>query len=139
MTGTQPYSSPDLMSSTKKDPNLEPVVDDIAERLAADPPQQVGIAKEMESRESDTDDPRTTEQGHAQERSGGESGGAEPGSVAAGADSDREISSTEEVEGRGDLDQGLQGFNDDEEASGLDSALEDTFPASDPPAQTSKG
>jgi hypothetical protein len=30
-------------------------------------------------------------------------------------------------------------LKDDEEASELDKALEDTFPASDPPARTTKG
>src|SRR5512144_2102222 len=87
------------------------------ERLIAGAEQQVGAGEQMEGAQQ------------ADEQSG-------PGSVASGADPGREIPSAAEAEVRGGAEQRLK---DDEEAAELDEALDESFPASDPPSLTTKG
>jgi hypothetical protein len=105
--------------------------DEDEKRLVAGAEQQVG-AGEVEESKGDEEAAGVGEQEHAL-RGEAQAG---PGTVAAGADPDREMPSAAEAEDRGGPDQRLK---DDEEAAELDGALDDSFPASDPPTQTSKG
>jgi hypothetical protein len=91
--------------------------DEAKERLIAGAEQQVGAGEQVEG-------PQQT----------GEQAG--PESVAAGADPGGEIPSAAEAEDRGAAEQRLK---DDEEAAELDEALDESFPASDPPSLTTKG
>lgn len=118
---TQPYQSPDLETQgASKDPSLEPVAEDTARRLVEGAEQQVGAGEQG------------SEQDQAQQR------GAEAPSpaVSSAADRNRDMPGAAEAE---DRDQPDQPVNDDDEATELDDALGDSFPASDPPAQTTKG
>jgi hypothetical protein len=91
--------------------------DEAKERLIVGAEQQVGAGEQVQEVEQSEEQP-------------------EPGSVAAGADPGGEIPSAAEAEDRGDDEQRLK---DDEEASELDEALDESFPASDPPSVTTKG
>ncbi len=101
------------------------------QRLVTGAEQQVG-AGEVEEDKGDEKAAGVGEQEHAPQNEAQ----AKPGTVTAGADPDREMPSAAEAEDRGGPEQRLK---DDEEAAELDDALDDSFPASDPPAQTSKG
>lgn len=87
--------------------------DEAEERLIAGAEQQVGAGEQVE--------------GAQQEQPA-------PGSVASGTDAGGEIPSAAEAEDRDGAEQRLK---DDEETE-LDEALDDSFPASDPPAATTK-
>ena len=121
-----------MSSQSEKNPAERPANDDEEKRLVVGAEQQVGAGEQLEELEADTDDPRTTQQGHALDKPEQ----PEAGSVSSGADPDNEIPSAVEAEDRGGEEQRLK---DDEEAAELDDALDDSFPASDPPAQTTKG
>jgi hypothetical protein len=132
---SQPYESPDLESrDTKKDPALEPVAEETARRLVEGAEQQAGAGEQVEPPEVAAYDPRTTKEGQAKEPEGRQ----------AGETTERIITGAEQQVGTGE-----QGAAPETEAydpratkegdAELDDALEGTFPASDPPSQTSKG
>lgn len=120
-----------MSSQSEKNPAERPANDD-ERRLVVGAEQQVGAGEDLEEDGGEQKDAVVGDQDHAL-RSDPR---PEPGTVAAGADPDREIPSAAEAEDRGGEEQRLK---DDEESAELDDALDDSFPASDPPAQTSKG
>ena len=120
-----------MSSQSEKNPAERPANDD-ERRLVVGAEQQVGAGEQLEEREADTDDSQTIQQGHALDKPEQ----PEAASVSSGADPNNQIPSAAEAEDRGGEEQRLK---DDEEAAELDDALDDSFPASDPPAQTSKG
>jgi hypothetical protein len=121
-----------MSSQSEKNPAERPANDDEEKRLVVGAEQQVGAGEDLEEAEDEQKNAAVGDQDHALRHDAQ----PEPGTVAAGADPDREIPSAAEAEDRGGEEQRLK---DDEEAAELDDALDDSFPASDPPAQTSKG
>ena len=117
--------------SSERNPAEQPANDDEEKRLVVGAEQQVG-AGEVEEEKGEDKAAGVGEQEHALRSEAP----AEPGTVSAGADPDREMPSASEAEDRGGPEQRLK---DDEEAAELDGALDDSFPASDPPTQTAKG
>jgi hypothetical protein len=132
---SQPYESPDLESrDAKKDPALEPVAEETARRLVEGAEQQVGAGEQNEPPEVAAYDPQTTKEGQAKE----------PQDRQAGEETERIITGAEQQVGTGEQGEAPEtGAYDprttkEEEDAELDDALEGTFPASDPPSQTSK-
>lgn len=94
-----PESHPDAAESEARQSASKDEADEL-HALVEGAEQQVGTGEFAETRELDQDDPRTTEQGHAQQRD-------------------------EEHEEISEKDEGS-----------LDEALDESFPASDPPSQS---
>ncbi len=120
------------MSSQSEKNSAERPANDDERRLVVGAEQQVGAGENLEEDGGEQKSAVVGEQDHAL-RSDPR---PEPRTVASGADPGKEIPSAAEAEDRGGEEQRLK---DDEEAAELDDALDDSFPASDPPTQTSKG
>ena len=121
-----------MTQPSERNPADRPANDDEEKRLVVGAEQQVGAGEDLEEAGGEQKDAAVGERDHALRQDEQ----PEPGVVAAGSDPDREIPSAAEAEDRGGEEQRLK---DDEEAAELDDALDDSFPASDPPAQTTRG
>lgn len=129
----QPYESPDLESRvTKKEPALEPLAEGTAQRLVEGAEQQVGAGEQAESPELAAYDPRTKKDGRAQEPEGRQAGETTE-RIITGAE--QQVGAGEQVEAPATEAYDPRATKDAE----LDDALDDSFPASDPPSQTTKG
>jgi hypothetical protein len=133
---SQPHKSPGLESQDpKKDPTLEPVAEETVRRLVEGAEQQVGAGEQNEPPDVTAYDPQTTKEGQAKEPEGRQ----------AGEKTERIITGAEQQVGTGEQGEAPEtgaydprATKEEEEDAELDDALEGTFPASDPPSQTSK-
>ncbi len=125
-------TQPDLESRvTKKDAAQEPLAEETAQRLVEGAEQQVGAGEQAEASELAAHDPRTTKDGAAQEPEGRQA--CETAEcIITGAE--QQVGAGEQVEAPETDAYDPRATKDAE----LDDTLDDSFPASDPPSQTTK-